>query len=423
VRRAPCQRHDRRHRVPRFEQHLRAAVVPRSGPCGCAARGECEDSRVRTLIVSDLHLGAGTDSDLLRWQRYQAPLLEAASEADRVILLGDVIELRDRPLGDALELARPFFDALAEAAGDAEALVVPGNHDHHLLEDWLVRRRLDGAEPLRLEERANVGESGPLKAVAEAMGARLELAYPGVWVRPDVYATHGHYLDRHLTIPTFERLALAAVERALGPAPDASTDPLDAPSGPTDPDEYERAQAPVYAFLFALAQGASAERRSPGPSARIWAAMSGGATRAQKVRGWLLGSVALPGAVGVANRLGLGPVKPDLSPGAITRAGLAAMGTVAERLGIEADHIVFGHTHRRGPLDGEPGWVTPGGAALVNCGSWVHAPGLLGTAPAARAAYWPGTVVEVEDEGPPRARLLLESVSREELAQDRPTGG
>ena len=375
---------------------------------------------MRTLIASDLHLGAGTDSDLLRFERHRAPFLEAATEADRVILLGDVVELRDRPLAEALELARPFFDALAEAAAEAEVVVVPGNHDHHLLEDWLVRRRLDGAEPLSLEERASAGESGPLKAVAEALGGRVELAYPGVWVRPDVYATHGHYLDRHLTIPTFERLALAAVERALGPAPDASTDPLDAPSGPTDPDEYERAQAPVYAFLFALAQGASAERRGPGPSARIWAAMSGGATRAQKLRGWLLGSVALPGAVGVANRLGLGPVKPDLSPGAITRAGLAAMGTVAERLGIEAEHIVFGHTHRRGPLGDEAGWVTPGGASLVNSGSWVHAPGLLGTAPAAKTPYWPGTVVEVEDEGPPQARLLLESLSREDLGDRLP---
>lgn len=375
---------------------------------------------MRTLIVSDLHLGAGTDSDLLRSERFREPLLGAVAECDRVILLGDVIELRDRPLGEALELAGPFFAALGEAAAGAEILVVPGNHDHHLLEDWLVRRRLDGSGPLRLQERAELAESGPLRAVARGMGGRLELAYPGVWVRPDVYATHGHYLDRHLTIPTFERLALAAVERALGPPPDPSADPLDAPTGPTDPEEYERAQTPVYAFLFALAQGAGADRRGPGPSARIWAAMSGGATRAQKLRGWLLGSVALPGAVGVANRLGLGPVKPDLSPGAITRAGLTAIGVVAERLGIEADYLVFGHTHRRGPLDGEPGWQTPQGTQLLNSGSWVHMPGLLGTAPAAKSPYWPGTVVEVDEEGPPRARLLLDSLSREQLAGESP---
>jgi predicted phosphodiesterase len=373
---------------------------------------------MRTLIVSDLHLGAGTENDLLRRERFREPLLEAAQGADRVILLGDVIELRDRPLGDALELAAPFFAALAEATADAEVLIVPGNHDHHLLDDWLAVRRLDGSAPLRLEERAALDSSGPLRAVAAPLAGRAEIAYPGVWLRPDVYATHGHYLDRHLTIPTFERMALAAVERAIGPPPDASTDPLAAPTGPADPDEYERAQAPVYAFLFALAQGTEANARGPGPSARIWSALSGGATRAQKVRGWLLGSVAVPGAVRVANRLGLGPVKPDLSPGAITRAGLAGMGEVAERLGIEADHIVFGHTHRRGPLGPEPGWTTAGGAKLLNTGSWVYSPGLMGTAPATESPYWPGTIVEVGDEGPPEARLLLESVEREDFAAE-----
>lgn len=374
---------------------------------------------MRTLIASDLHLGAGTDLDLLRHQRFREPLLGAAAEADRVILLGDVIELRERPFAEALELAMPFFEALGEAAPDAELVIVPGNHDHHLLEDWFSRRRLDRASTLGLEEWAPAECGGPAVALAKRAGsARVELAYPGVWVRDDVYATHGHYLDRHLTIPTFERLALAAVERALGPPPGESTDPLDAPEeGPTDPDEYERALTPVYAFLFALAQGTAGERRGPGPSARIWAAMSEGATRAQKMRGWLLGSVALPGAVGMANRFGLGPVKPDLSPGAITRAGLAAMGEVVARLGIEAEHVVFGHTHRRGPLAEESGWVTPGGIRLLNSGSWTHMPGLIGNATPAESPYWPGTVVEVDDEGPPRARLLLESLTRAELAE------
>ena len=76
--------------------------------------------------------------------------------------------------------------------------------------------------------------------------------------------------------------------------------------------------------------------------------MGGGESRGSRVRGWLLGSVALPGAVGVANRLGLGPVRADLSSGAIGRAGFEAMGDVVAALGIEAEHLVFGHTHRRG---------------------------------------------------------------------------
>ena len=99
--------------------------------------------------------------------------------------------------------------------GDGRVVMVPGNHDHHLLDDWLERRRLDGATPLGLEQRIPI-DAGPLAELTAGMGkSEVELAYPGVWLRPSVYATHGHYLDRHLTVPSFERLAVAAVERVL----------------------------------------------------------------------------------------------------------------------------------------------------------------------------------------------------------------
>lgn len=162
---------------------------------------------MRTLIASDLHLGAGTDVDLLRSPAVRETFLGAVEGFDRLILLGDIVELRERPLTAAFDLAEPFFEALAEAAPGAEVTLVPGNHDHHVLEDWLARRRLDRAPALGLEERAPEGCEGPLVALARRAGiGSVSLAYPGVWVRDDVYATHGHYLDRHLTIPTFPRL-------------------------------------------------------------------------------------------------------------------------------------------------------------------------------------------------------------------------
>jgi hypothetical protein len=172
----------------------------------------------------------------------------------------------------------------------------------------------------------------------------------------------------------------------------------------------------VYAFLFSLAQAGSAGGRLAGanPSARVWQALGGGYGRAAKVRGWLLGTVALPGAVGVANRLGLGPVRSDLSPGAITRGGLTAIGEVARRLGIDADHVIFGHTHRRGPIRAETGWRMPEGTRLWNTGSWVYAPGLLGRTPA-ESPYWPGTVAVLEGDGPPQLRHLLDHLGRTEL--------
>ena len=133
--------------------------------------------------------------------------------------------------------------------------------------------------------------------------------------------------------------------------------------------------------------------------------------------------VALPGAVGVANRLGLGPVRSDLSPGAITRAGLAAIGEVTRRLGIEADHLIFGHTHRAGPLAGDrdPEWAggeraaeAPGGARLVNAGSWTYQRVFLSPRPG-ESPYWPGSCVLVEDSGAPQLSRLLLDRTLEEL--------
>ncbi len=373
---------------------------------------------MRTTIVSDLHLGAGSDADLLRRDDVLDVLLSALRSSDRLVLLGDVLELRDRPLPEALALATPVLRALAEAT--AEIVLVPGNHDHRLVSGWLEQRALRGARPLRLADRARL-DAWPAPALREAIGADdLRVYYPGFWIRDDVYATHGHYLDRHLTIPTFERLGYALVERTLGLAP-VSNDPLEPPDASEpeldSPDDYERICAPIYAFLFSLAQ-AGAPPGAPGgtPSKRIWDALSGGDSRTGKLRGWLLGSVALPGAVGIANRLGLGPVRADLSPGAITRSGVNAMGEVADRLGIECDHLIFGHTHRRGPLLAEGRWGREEGPALYNTGSWVHSPSLLRSR-AVNSGYWPGTIAYVGASGPPRVEHLLDGWTREELSR------
>jgi Calcineurin-like phosphoesterase len=370
---------------------------------------------VTTAIVSDLHLGAGNDSDMLRREDVRGTLLEGVRRVERLVLLGDVIELRDRPLAEAFELAVPVLRELGGAAG--ELVIVPGNHDHRLVSGWLEQRALAGRRPLGLADRARL-DVWPASALRKELGdVELRLSYPGAWLRDDVYATHGHYLDRHLTIPTFERLGLGLVERTMGLTP-ALPDPLDAPSAvpePDSPDDYERITAPIYAFLFALAQAGALSRHPGGtPSKRVWDALSGGEGTAGRIRGWLLGSVALPGAVGVANRLGLGPVRADLSPGAMTRAGVSAMGEVVERLGIDARHVIFGHTHRRGPMRGEDEWRRGDGVSLWNAGSWVHSPSLLGTR-AENSPYWPGTVAFVGDEGPPRLEHLLDGWTREEL--------
>src|ERR1700677_2331653 len=158
--------------------------------------GSIVSGAMRTLIISDLHLGSASGSDVLRRERLRAPLLAALADVDRLVLLGDVLELRHGPPRDAMAAARPFFEDLGRALGGRELVITAGNHDHALVEPWLVSRGEERVPPpLALEQLLEPAEVSPaLERVAGwASPARVRVAYPGLWVRPDVYATHGHY--------------------------------------------------------------------------------------------------------------------------------------------------------------------------------------------------------------------------------------
>jgi hypothetical protein len=62
--------------------------------------------------------------------------------------------------------------------------------------------------------------------------------------------------------------------------------------------------------------------------------------------------------------------------------------------------VIFGHTHRSGPHAGDAGWD-----GLMNSGSWIDEPYLVGSDPA--SPYRPGHVVFVDDDGPPRLAHVL----------------
>ena len=80
------------------------------------ARNHQGRAAMRTLIVSDLHLGSLSGADLLRRTELRASLLEALDGVDRLVLLGDVLELRHGPVREAMSAAQPFFeDARARA--------------------------------------------------------------------------------------------------------------------------------------------------------------------------------------------------------------------------------------------------------------------------------------------------------------------
>ncbi|HET9094409.1 MAG TPA: metallophosphoesterase [Solirubrobacteraceae bacterium] len=334
---------------------------------------------MRTLVVSDLHIGAGRGRDALEDPAIAEALRRAISGADRLVLLGDIIELRQGPLRDALAAASRVLPDLVSGLGTGrEVVLLCGNHDHQLQ-----------VQPEALRK---------VEAMLTAGGAAVRFAYPGVWLRDDVYAQHGHYLDRHTTTPAFERMAAGAMARFLKL-------PL---SAMTEENDYERLLAPVYAWMFAISQTSGRE---------IDAADDGGSARALKliresrgIRG--LGVQAgLRAILAAANLAGLGPLSPDLSPAALRRSSLIAYGEVLAMLDLRPRHALFGHSHRAGPLpaDDRSEWVTTSGVELMNTGCWVHeSPAFMAGEPAENP-YRPGFAVELDDEGPPRLVNLLDA--------------
>jgi len=333
---------------------------------------------------------------------------------DRLVLLGDAVELRHGPLHAALDAARPFFEDVGEAMAGREVVLVPGNHDHELIAPWLERRRFAGGAPaLGLEERIPASAGAATAAIDGWLGAaELSIAYPGIRLRPDVYAIHGHYLDVHLTVPTVERLGAALMERVVRDG---------ARGAVATPDAYEARLAPIYAWLHAVAQHAGGRTAAGGAevSAKVWHGLGGGGHWGLGTR--LLAGALIPALVFGANRAGLGPFTADLSGAQLRRAGLRAIGTVASGLRFDAAHVIFGHTHRAGPFpDDDAGeWLVPGGGRLVNTGSWVYQPHFVTPVPG-ESPYWPGTAVRLGDEGPPELVRLLGDRAHAEL--DAPSG-
>lgn len=334
----------------------------------------------RTLVISDLHLGSRLGRDTLRRPAVLAVLLKALVDVDRLVLLGDTVELLEARGSKAMATARPVLRALGTALGpDREVVLVPGNHDHALVRPWLrgrhARRQgiaLDARVPARTERR--------LATIAGWLRpARVEVRYPGVWLSDRVYATHGHYLDRHL-LPDLGW----PTDRLFGAVPDHAR-----------VEDYETATGAGSIGLAGLS------------------------------------AVSLPGVIGepldFAVQAGhwyatlTAPIVARLTPGALAplsagalgfqfrRTGLPALGTVAERLDVDAEHVIFGHLHRAGPLPGDDlaEW-SPRRHRLHNTGTWVYEPLLLAGAHPPHP-YWPGAAVIVED-GEPRTVGLLDDL-------------
>ncbi len=166
----------------------------------------------------------------------------------------------------------------------------------------------------------------------------MTVAYPGIWLRDDVYATHGHYLDRHTTVPLIERIGAGVMARIL----------RESPQGPRSIEDYERTLQPLYAWIHSLAQAGAHDIGDSrlDPSMRGWRVLTGAnGRRTLRERGV---AAAFPAAVAAMNKARIGPLEPDLSGPQLRRAALAAFAEVVDRLHIDAPpHHLRPHPSRR----------------------------------------------------------------------------
>lgn len=331
---------------------------------------------VRTLVISDLHLGARLRHDVLRRPEPLARLLAALDGVDRLVLLGDTVELMEGRAQHSMRIAEPVMRAIgARLGGGREVVIVPGNHDAPLVRPWT---RAQIAE-LRPETTIRPDITPALARLASWLSpARVRVRYPGVWLSERAWATHGHYLDRHL----LPESAVGISRGVLGRLPrDGAT-----------PGDYERVQRPSLARLTGWL---------PHPFAALIADLAE-ITRAAtmpRVRRRLL-------------HRRIAPLTAMLIGVQMRRASIPALARVVHRLGVGADWVVFGHVHRLGPLpyDDPLQWQGPGGRPrIANTGSWLHEPRLLHRAEPPHP-YWPGGAVVLDPGRDPQPIGLLDDL-------------
>ena len=335
---------------------------------------------MRTLVISDLHLGSRLGRDVLRRPEALTALLEALDAVDRLVLLGDVVELAEGRRREALAAAEPVLRAIGAHIGPQRAIVlVPGNHDRALARSWA---RAQG-DALTADALVPPDATALLAEVTGWLApAPVDVRTPGVWISDRVWATHGHYLDRHLAPESAWGLLRGHVRRRAGRPQVVGAA------------AYERARRPRTSAESRLA------RRLPRPLATLL-----------EDAAELLRAASMPSPRRLQPHR-FAPLTRVLLGHQMQRASIPALAHAAARVGVDADWLIFGHVHRSGPRDGDDPavWAAPGGRPRVaNTGSWTYEPLILHRATGPHP-YWPGAAVIVDDDGDPQAVGLLDDV-------------
>ena len=327
-------------------------------------------------------------------------LIEALAEADRVVVLGDLLELREQPV------ARVLDDRRARArrprprpAAASRAVVVPGNHDHHLADAFLDQLRLEDQPGPRAAHRRRAATPGLLGRLAELLPAAL--AEPGL---------PGH---------------LAARRRLRHPRPPGRR----AHDRPAPRGDHVLGHAPRHAAPRARLAGRlrgdrrpallALPRHRPGlVAAPRWRrpaaprAACGRCCRRGGLGGFARGPRGRARRRAGAEQRGLRPLPPRDQRRRAARLGPAGDGRGGATAWTSAPSTCSSGTPT-GPgrsRDATTTGARASGALLHNTGSWYHEGSLIADA-GPSSPYWPGWVTWLDDGGPPRLENVLQDVS------------
>jgi hypothetical protein len=336
---------------------------------------------LRSLVISDLHLGGRLEHAVLTRPEPLQRLLLAIDGVDRLVLLGDTVELLEGRPQQAMAIAEPIVRALGQRLGKGrEVLLIPGNHDRALVRGW-VRAQGAGLKP----DAIVPGDASPVleRLVSWLAPARVSVQYPGAWLSDAVWGMHGHYLDHHLLPVSAYGVSRDLLRRSARTA--------------AWPIDYEFSRRP------SLARTA---RWLPIPMAAL---LDDAAE--------LLRASTMPRLERTLLNRRMAPLTATLLGAQMQRASIPALTRVVKRLGIDADFVVFGHVHRLGPVDGDDPaqWRGAGGRPRIACtGSWQYEPLLVHRARPPHP-YWPGGAVLVAPGADPRAVGLLDDLAEDLL--------
>ena len=335
---------------------------------------------MRTLVVSDLpwvHQGeptcCGAPSCVRPWSR-------PCSDVDRLVILGDGLELRDGRAPRRADRRRPVLRGGRPRLGpDGECSMLGGNHDHGLVAGWIdapccTTGRLPRA---RAAHRARARARSPPRSPSARARAGCR------WPIRACGCARTSTPPRPLRRPPRHGADVPALAAARWRADGADARRYRAPGRLRG---GARAAVRVDARAHAALRPRGGERRGGRVGAGLGGdgGRGGGAARVRQATLWARASrVAVAAGDGVRARPG--GAGSDRPPG--LRSGyLHGIREVVRRLGVGAPHVIWGHSHGAGPWpgDGVPPNGPPTQAAGVQQHRLVGLPGALSHSAAER---------------------------------------